>query len=177
MLAVTAGVVSAAAQEVPREFLFINQERLLTDSGPGRALLAEEEAARDELLAEARGIDAAFEAEERDLTQRRGELSPEEFRALADDFDSRVVVARREQDERSAALAQRFDQRRRQFYASVAPILVAVMEKYSAHAIFDEASVLLADQSINITTEVIGEIDARMAAEVPAGDAGETGAD
>ena len=73
------------------------------------------------------------------------------------------MKARRDQDERANALAHQFDQRRRQFYAQVAPILVMLMDRYGAKAIFDENSVLLADQSLNITQAVIGEIDARAA--------------
>ena len=164
VIALTFAALLAAplpAQERVSGFLFINQERILTDSKAGQALLAEEEAARDELRAEARAIDAAFEVEEQRLTEQRATLPPEEFRRLADDFDARVVEARREQDERSAALAQEFDQRRRQFYASVAPILVDLMDRFRAQAIFDENSVLLADQALNITGAVIAEIDAR----------------
>ena len=69
--------------------------------------------------------------------------------------------------ERASALAQEFDQRRRAFYARVAPILVMLMDRYQAKAIFDETSVLLADQSLNITDEVIAEIDARAAETAP----------
>ena len=80
-----------------------------------------------------------------------------------------MVEARREQDERAGALAQEFDQRRRQFYARVAPILVMLMDRYRAKAIFDENSVLLADQSLNITEAVIAEIDARRRRSRPPG--------
>jgi Skp family chaperone for outer membrane proteins len=153
--------------EDPPEFLFINQERILLGSRTGQALLEEEEAVRRRMQAEAREIEQAFEAEERNITGRRAELDPEAFRALADDFDRRVIDARQEQDRRSDALAQEFDQRRRQFYAAVAPILVRMMERYGARAIFDENSVLLADQSLNITEAVIAEIDAAEPAEAP----------
>ena len=112
-------------------------------------------------------LDASFEAEERQLTEQRPTLPPEEFRKLSDAFDARVVEARRQQDERAGALAQEFDQRRRAFYARVAPILVMLMDRYQAKAIFDETSVLLADQSLNITDEVIAEIDARAAETAP----------
>ena len=165
-LAVAAGLIAGAlvgpvlAQPIEsRPFVVLNQERLLTDSERGRALIAEENAARDELRSEARSIDQAFEAEERELTLERAELDQEEFRQKADDFDERVRQARREQDERSAALSQQFDRRRRQFYASVAPILVQMMDRYGASAVLDENSVLLADQNVNITDSVIAEID------------------
>ena len=76
-------------------FLIINQERLLTGSQTGQEILAEEERQRDTLRTEARALDASFEAEERQLTEQRPTLPPEEFRKLSDAFDARVVEARR----------------------------------------------------------------------------------
>ena len=55
-----------------------------------------------------------------------------------------------------------------QFYARVAPILVTLMDRHRAKAILDENSVLLADQSLNITAAVIAEIDAQPAGATPA---------
>jgi Skp family chaperone for outer membrane proteins len=178
LVAALAGA-GARAQEPP-PFLIINQEQILTGSVAGRELLAEEERQRDALRAEARALDAAFEEEEQRLTEQRADLDPAEFRRLSDAFDARVVQARRDQDERSAALAQEFDQRRRAFYARVAPILVSLMDRYRAKAILDENSVLLADQSLNITAAVIAEIDAQAAREeaepAPAGQGSEPAA-
>lgn len=148
-------------------FLFISQERLLTDSRMGQAILADEDKQRDALRSEARSLDRSFEEEERRLTDQRPTMPTEEFRKLSDAFDARVVQARRDQDNRATQLAQEFDQRRRQFYAQIAPVLVSLMDRYGARAIFDESSVLLADQSLNITQAVIAEIDAR-APEAPA---------
>lgn len=167
VLALAATTAPAAAQDAPPRpaFLVLNQERILTDSARGKALLAEEEAARNELRAEARAIEAAFEADEQRLTEQRAGTDPAAFRKLADDFDARVVAARREQDARASALATEFDQRRRQFYADVGPVLVGVMSDLGAQAIFDESSVLISDQALNITDEVIAAIDG---ASVPA---------
>ncbi len=169
-LALLAG--PAAAQVIGASpFLYINQEAILTGSKAGQALLEEESRQRDALRTESRALDASFEEEERRLTEQRPTLPPAEFRKLSDAFDTRVVEARREQDARANALAQEFDQRRRQFYAEVAPILVTLMDRYGAKAIFDENSVLLADQSLNITDEVIAEIDAGTTGPAPGGNA------
>ena len=162
-LALAAAFLSTAAvaQTLPASpFLFINQERLLTGSTVGKALLADEERQRDELRSEARALDSAFEAEEQQLTEKRPTTKPEDFRALADAFDARVVAARRDQDTRATTMGQEFDQRRRQFYARVAPMLVELMDKAGARAVFDENSALLTDQTLNITDEVIARIDA-----------------
>ena len=164
-LACAPGPLAAQQAAAPQPFLVLSQERILTGSATGQALIDEEARARDALRAEARAIDAAFEAEERALTAARADMTPEAFRAEADDFDARVVAARREQDERSDALAQEFDLKRREFYAAAAPVLVSIMEARRAAVILDETSVLLADQAINITDSVIAEIDARNASQ------------
>lgn len=156
-----------AGQDRTSDFLFINQERILTGSRTGQALLAEEDRQRDALRADARAIDSAFEQEEQDLNELRRTMAPDEFRKKADDFDARVVKARQDQDTRSNALAQDLDRKRRQFYAAVAPILVKMMDRFHAHAIFDENSVLLADDTLNITEAVIAEIDAAPPAGIP----------
>lgn len=172
-LALILSLGTAAAQDTPpparpdSPFLLITQERILTDSRTGKALLAEEDRQRDTLRTEARALDSSFEAEERALTDKRPTLSPEEFRKVSDAFDERVVKARRDQDERANALAQEFDQRRRQFYARVAPILVMLMDRYGARAIFDANSVLLADETLNITGAVIAELDAQPDQDAP----------
>jgi Skp family chaperone for outer membrane proteins len=165
-LVLAAGPLAAQSQRPP--FLYLNQERILTGSERGRALLAEEEAARNALRAEARRIETAFETEERQLTEQRASLDPAEFRARSNDFDARVVKARADQDARAGALAQEFDQTRRKFYADVAPILVGVMERAGALAIFDETTVLIADQSLNVTDEVIAVLDQARPPEAPA---------
>ncbi len=159
---VLVSLLPAAAQPIAEKppFLFVNQERILTGSQAGQALLAEEEAARDALRAEAREIDRRFEEEEQRLTDLRPTLDPAAFRELADAFDTSVIQARQDQDMRSSALVQQLELRRRQFYNQVGPILVGLLSRYGAYAILDESSVLLADQSINITDEVIAELDA-----------------
>lgn len=167
VMALLSSAAPASAQERASDFLFINQERILTGSRTGQALLAEEDRQRDALRADARAIDSAFEKEEQELNDARRTMASDAFRAKADDFDARVVKARQDQDTRSNALAQELDRKRRQFYAAVAPILVKMMDRFHAHAIFDENSVLLADDTLNITEAVIAEIDAAPPAGIP----------
>ncbi len=156
-----AGRTAAQDSAIPSApFLIINQEQILVGSRSGKALLAAEDQRRTMLVSEARSIDAAFEAEELELTQQRGTLPADEFHRLAEDFDRRVVAARQRQDERSDALAQELERARRQFFADVAPFLIELMDRFGASAILDENSVLLADQRMNITDAVIAEIDA-----------------
>lgn len=139
--------------------LVIIQERLFTESMVGREIVARETEKRDRLKAESRAIDAAFEAEERELTEQRATLSKEEFRALADSFDARVVAARAGQEEKSQDILKDMEDMRRRFFATAAPILQQIMADYNAVILMDQRSVLLSDNRINITDEAIRRLN------------------
>lgn len=148
-----------AALVVPPPFLILEQERVLAGSLYGQDLLALNDGETEALRAEGQRLDAEFEAEERALSDRRASLSPEAFRALADAFDEKVVATRASQEEKAAALAARLDRRRRNFFARVGPILLALLEETGAAAIVEQRTVLVAKQDLNITNEVIRRLD------------------
>lgn len=155
----------------PPAFLVLEQERLLTDSAYGREVLAQNREEADALRAEGQSLDRQFEAEERSLTEQRPSLTPEEFRALADAFDAKVVATRREQEEKGVALGQRAEQRRRDFFRRVAPILLEILEASGAAAVVEQRTLLIAKQDLNITDQVIKRLDELYRAEQEGGDA------
>ncbi|QHQ34718.1 OmpH family outer membrane protein [Algicella marina] len=160
---------AAAQDEPPPAFLVIEQERLLTDSAAGQAVLAEEEADRNALLEEGRALDAQFEAEEQALTEQRATMDAAAFRELADAFDEKVVATRRDQEQKAANLNRRAEERRREFLQQVQPILLEVLEASGATAVVDRRLVLIFKQELNITSEVIRRLDETLDA-VPDGE-------
>jgi Skp family chaperone for outer membrane proteins len=147
-------------------FLVIEQDRLLTDSLYGQDVIAKNETEARALREESQALDRAFEEEERQLTERRAELPPAEFRELADAFDAKVVRARREQDAKAAALTRRVETRQREFFGRVGPVLLEILEETEAVAVFDQRNVLISKQDLNITDEVIKRLDVAYTAEL-----------
>ncbi|MDP2084156.1 MAG: OmpH family outer membrane protein, partial [Gemmobacter sp.] len=79
------------SQGVPQlPFVTLDDARLFADSAWGKALLRRLEAEQTALGTENREIEARLAAQERDLTARRPNLPPAEFRALADAFNAEV---------------------------------------------------------------------------------------
>ncbi len=151
------------AQEFPisrvTQLLVINQEQLLLDSELGKHILALEEEEKNALLAEGSRISEEFVAEELELTEKRDQLPPEEFRQLAEAFDAKVVAMRAQQDQSDRAQIARNEARRRQFFQIAVPVLGAIMRKYNAVAILDRRSVLIFDTNLDITQEAINRLD------------------
>ncbi len=153
------------AQEAPVAswpVLVLRQDDLFEQSAFGQASTARIEAANSALLAENREIEAALEAEERDLTERRASLPPAEFQALSEAFNAKVEGIRSAQDAKSRDIARTRDEDRQRFLQAAVPVLATIMQEEGAQAILDEQAVVLSFDRIDITSKAIARIDAEI---------------
>lgn len=143
----------------PQPILVLEQDGLFNNSKLGQAMLLIQAERRTVLLQESRLISEAFEIEEKQLTETRGEVSAEEFQVLSEDFDTRVQAARESQLAKDVEMQQSVDGQRRRFLVIAAPFLSEIMLKYRASAIVDQRSVLLFNRNMDITNEAIKVLD------------------
>lgn len=138
----------------------LDQERLFEGSRYGRALQSGFEAEAAALAAENRRIESELEAEELALTARRPGLAPDEFRKLADAFDSKAEGTRRAQEAKLHALNRRGTELRQTFFDRARPVLGQLMLDRGAVAVIAKNAVLLAIDSIDMTDAAIRRLDA-----------------
>jgi len=161
MLAMVAA--PASAQDAPlirSPVLSLDQDRLFVRSDFGRRIEAELQADGALLEAENRRIEAALEAEEKDLTERRPAMNPEAFRALADAFDTKVQRIRTEQVAKARALGERTEAAQRGFLETARPVLEQLMVDAGAVVIIDPRSVVMSRAAIDVTDEATRRINA-----------------
>lgn len=174
-LAALAGLaVPAAAQTsvgLPPPVLIVDIERIFANTAAGQGVSAEFEAAARALAEENRRIEAELEAEERELTEQRDELSSEEFRARADAFDAKVQRLRAEQDEKAREVEALQSGGRQRVLQEIVPILSEILRERGALVLLDRRDVFLAADAIDITDEAIRRINAAR----EDGDGGESG--
>ncbi|MCB4454312.1 MULTISPECIES: OmpH family outer membrane protein [Leisingera] len=140
--------------------LTIQPDRLFSESAFGKRAEREIEAEGAVLTAENRRIEAQLRTEELELTERRSEMEPEAFRALADAFDQKVQETRRRQDQKLREITQMGEEARREFIAASLPVLQQILRETGAGAILDHSSVFLSADSADITALAIARIDA-----------------
>ena len=155
---------ASTAQNVVQKtaIVTLDQDQLYLGTQYGRALQAKFESESAALLAENRKIDAALEAEERELTTKRATMTAQDFRPLAEAFDTKANDLRKAQDVKSTELAKSRDADRQAFFQAVAPILGDYMVERGAVAILDKSAIVVSLGSIDITKEVIARIDTRL---------------
>ncbi len=157
----TPGIAQTAEAARP-PILTLDQDAIFARSLFGQALTRAFEVEAEALKAQSRDIDAQLEAEERKLTERRANLTPAEFRPLAEAFDQKVAALRAGQDAKARAFAQRREEGKARFIQTVGPILGDYMVAQGAFAIVNRAAIVVSLGAIDITDEVIAAIDAKL---------------
>lgn len=161
-LAAMAAPGPAAAQElgvVRTSVLIIESDRLYNESAFGRRVAQELEAQSAVLAAENRKLQAEFEAEERDLTERRPTMEPEAFRTLANAFDEKAQNSRREQERKLRNLQQKQEASRAMFFAAAQPVLETMMREAGASVILERNTVALFASASDVTDLAIMRLD------------------
>ena len=147
---------------VQSDVLVIDIERLLAETVYGQRLQSEIEAERDALIARNERVATELEAEEQALTELRATTPPEEFRDLADAFDTKVTQLRRESERLSRDLERQRELAPVQFMRVVQPVLGEILREADAVALLDVRSVILRADVADVTDIAISRIDARI---------------
>jgi len=159
-----APVVTPAQQlgVVSSDIVVIDSERLLTETAYGQRLQREVQEERDRLIAHNERVAAQLEAEEQSLTEMRGTVPPDEFRDMADAFDSKVTELRRESETKSRELERRRDLAPLQFMRVVQPVLADLLNEANAVVMLDRRGVLLHADVADVTDLAISRIDVQV---------------
>lgn len=160
-IAVCPGASFVYAQEVAQQsaVLTVDPERLFAESRFGKEAVARLEAAQKALVEENQTFDAALEAEEKSLTDRRPSLPADEFRALADAFNVKAEGIRAARLAKSRSLTTLRDEDRQRFLTAIVPILGEMMGEMGGLVILDKKTVFLSFDRIDVTDRAIARID------------------
>lgn len=155
----------AAAQETlnfQSPVLVIDSDQLYINSDYGKRIREEIEAENAKIIDENQRIASELEAEELALTEQRPTLDAAEFRDLADAFDEKVQIIRREQEVKARLIVRKQEDSRRAFLNIVAPILESIMSEVGAAVILERRQVLLFRNAVDITWLAGSRIDAEV---------------
>lgn len=156
------GVIAQEAGIVQSPVLTIDSERMFVTSDFGQRVAQDFEAQGKILEAENSRMEAELMAEEKELTTKRASLPADQFRGLADAFDTKVERIRAQQNAKSRALTQTTDTARRQFLIAARPVLEQLMQEANAAIIVERRSIFLSARAIDITDLAIERLNAQI---------------
>lgn len=139
--------------------LIIDSERLFSDSAFGQRVLTEQQAEAAVLAAEFRRIEAELTEEERALTEKRPNMTPGDFRKVADAFDERVESIRATQEQRRVDLVQRGESERQRFFSELGPVLETVLRDSGALVVLEKRTVFASSSALDVTDRILKQAD------------------
>lgn len=162
MMAQTPPPVQEPAAVMQSAVVTLDRARLFEETLMGQAIQTRIEAASADLIAENRRLEAALEAEERALTERRASLPVDQFRTIAREFDTRVEELRLAQEAKSRSVTRSRDLEQQRFFEAAIPVLAELMTDLGAVAIIDRSAVILSFDRIDITDQAIVRLNDRL---------------
>lgn len=160
--AVTPSPAPSAADSLRQAVLTVDQEAMYRQSRWGQRAQADLAARSLQVANDNDTAFAALVADEDALTAARPTLAPEEFRRRAAAFDERVTAVRQEREAARTALQAAAERDRALFFQAAAPVMGRVMAAHSALVVLDQHTVLISDQRIDATAEIIAALDAEL---------------
>ena len=149
----------AASQEFNSKMLFLNQNKLYSESVFGKKLEFIFKELTSKLVKENQQLTKELEAEEKKLTEDRGDLPKDEFRVLAEKFNLKVEKVRQEQRQKSDLLKKSLEDERKYFFKVVYPLLLNFVEDKGAYGILDSSLFIVANKNLDITDQLIDIIN------------------
>lgn len=133
----------------------VDMAKLFKFSDFGKKIISINNIARQELQNENEKLESELLLEEKELSELRKILSLDEFRPKALEFDERVSIIRTEQGEKEENLKNNARKEEAEFYKRIYPLLYELLLKRGGLVLIDQRSVILWDNSVDITDAAI----------------------
>lgn len=99
---------------------------------------------------------------EAELIEKRGVLSKEEFDKLVADFNKKVSLTQQEMQNKKSALERAHSNAIAQVHEKTISVISDLSKKYGFNIVFPSSHVLYVNNSLNITHEVISNLNERL---------------
>ena len=163
--AVAQETLSVSDLSLPRSvqgILTLDWEVLYDNSAWGQRVSAELLQASQDLNTENNRIADDLVIEERQLTERRAPMTPEDFKAEAAAFDKRATGIRAAQKAKAQALQAQLEQERQAFVQAALPVLDELLVQRGAAVVLDRRVIIRGLSNIDVTNDLILLVDERL---------------
>lgn len=145
---------------VKPEVAVVDYRTLYLRSQFGIRVASEYQEAQLSLRAEGTYYTELFEDEERELAEKKVNLTSSEFELLVEDFDTRVEARRMIQDGKGVALSEWQNRQQGIFQVYVSPIIIQVAQFFGSKVVIQRDLTIWTDESLDITPFVLDQVNA-----------------
>lgn len=153
------GASIAMAQDRPRAIGIVDVQKILRDSQASRSLRPQIEKLRKNYQSSVRKREAELRKASQELQRQRAILSPQAFAKRRNTYEEKARKAQVDFQQRKRQLDNAYGAAMRVIQKSMVVAAAKVAEERSFDIVLPKSLVLLADQNLDITGEVLSRID------------------
>lgn len=162
-LAAAAAVMPAAAADLPRAVVAVlDYQYVMRESAAAQDIRRQIQTYREAYQKDISGDESALRQEEQALKQQKAVLTPEAFDEKRQVFERKVIDVQRQVQDRSRQLDRSFNAAMGKVQEAVVPIVSDLTTKMGFNVVVDKSQVLFAKKALDITQQVVEELDKRL---------------
>ena len=152
----------AAKAATPAVILIVNTEQVFAQAKVGVSVREQLQDLAKKLQAEDKKGQDAIEAEAKKLTEQRALLKPEDLQKKYEALQKKEADHQRKMRQKGQELQLGANKARSEIEAALRPIFAEIMKKNNATILLDQSVVLAGGVDLDVTAEVLKELDAKL---------------
>ena len=152
------GTAPAFAADAPA-FGVVDMQKVLQTTDAAKGLIADLEAKRKEFQTQITKEETTLRASEQEILKQKDTLSKEEFEKKRKEFETKVTAAQKSVQDRKKTLDDAFAEAMNKLRAEILKAAADVSKTKGFTAVFTQEAMVLADQKMDITADVIAGVN------------------
>ncbi len=163
LLALPAGAQDSKETPLPAAVIAVlDYQTVLRESAAAKDIRRQIEVYRKQYQTEIKKEEDKLRAEEASLKQQRTVLSPQAFAERRKSFEKKVIEVQKKVQLRTRALDDAFNAAMDELQNVMVPIVTAMTKAQKFNIVVDSSQVMFASAKLNITEEVIAQLDSQL---------------
>ena len=141
---------------------YVDFKYILNESNAGKKAQNFLKSSLDKGIKDLKNVENKLQEEEKKIIQQKKILKPEEYKSKVDDLRSKVSNLQKNRNDLLQNISKKRSKARNELLKNLNPIIEEYMKEKTIRMVIDKKSLLLADQNLDITKEILDRLNKKL---------------
>ncbi|MBL6592444.1 MAG: OmpH family outer membrane protein [Flavobacteriaceae bacterium] len=141
---------------------YVDFKYILNESNAGKKAQNFLKSSLDKGIKDLKNVENKLQEEEKKIIQQKKILKPEEYKSKVDDLRSKVSNLQKKRNDLLQNISKKRAKAKNELLKNLNPIIEEYMKEKTIRMVIDKKSLLLADQNLDITKEILDRLNKKL---------------
>ena len=141
---------------------YVDFNYILNESNAGKKAQNFLKSSLDKGIKDLKNVENKLQEEEKKIIQQKKILKPEEYKSKVDDLRSKVSNLQKKRNDLLQNISKKRAKAKNELLKNLNPIIEEYMKEKTIRMVVDKKSLLLADQNLDITKEILNRLNKKL---------------